>query len=73
MSIFRKKKVLIPNALMLEIADTQRALDTAYSVFENVLDQDLIDSSIYNINAMQEKYKFLLKKAKEAEQRQATG
>lgn len=73
MSIFRKKKPLLPDELLMEIADTQRALDTAYSVFENVLDHDLIDSSIYNINAMQEKYKYLLKKAKEAEQRQATG
>lgn len=71
MSIFRKKKEKKPNELLLEIANTQMALDTAYSVFENVLDPDLIDSSIYQVNAMHERYKYLIKQLKEAEQTSA--
>lgn len=65
MSLFRKKREKVQNSLLLEIADTKRALDAAYSVFENVIDKDLIDSSIYQVNAIQERYKFLLKQAKE--------
>lgn len=41
------------------------ALDSAYSNFENVVDPDLIDSYIYEVNAVQLRYKFLLKLAKE--------
>lgn len=49
---------------MLEINETKRALEAAYSKFENVIDPDLIDCSIYEVNAAQQKYKFLLKQAK---------
>ncbi len=66
MSLFHKKKQKRPSPLLLEIADTKRALDAAYSIFENVIDPDLIDSSIYQVNAIQERYKYLLKQAKAA-------
>ncbi|MBQ8633331.1 MAG: DUF2508 family protein, partial [Lachnospiraceae bacterium] len=44
-------------------------LETAYSHFENVVDPDLSSSSIYHINSIQERYKYLMKliKAVEAE------
>lgn len=48
-----------------EIIKTQLALESAYSNFENVIDPDLIDCSIYELNAVQKRYKFLLKQAKE--------
>lgn len=50
--------------LLLEIQKTKIAMDTAYSNFENVLDPDLIDSYIYELNAAQERYKFLIRQAK---------
>ncbi len=49
--------------LLEDIADTKSALDRAYSNFENVIDPDLIDSSIYELQAVQLKYRFLLKQA----------
>lgn len=52
------------NYLQSELEQTQNALESAYSVFQNVTDPDLIDSSIYEINAIQVRYKFLLEKAK---------
>lgn len=48
-----------------EISKTKRALDSAYSNFENVVDPDLIDCYIYEVNAVQKRYVFLLKKAEE--------
>ena len=50
--------------LLREIQRTKMALETAYSNFENCLDPDLIDSYIYEVNAVQKRYKFLLKQVK---------
>ena len=52
--------------LISEINRTKLALEAAYSNFENVVDPDLIDSCIYEMNAVQNRYKFLLKQAKAA-------
>ena len=48
-----------------ELLKTKLALESAYSNFESVIDPDLIDSSIYELNAVQKRYRFLLKQAKE--------
>lgn len=48
-----------------ELFKTKLALESAYSNFENVIDPDLIDCSIYELNAVQKRYKFLLQQAKE--------
>lgn len=45
--------------LMQEIESLQQALETAHSNFENVCDPDLIDSYIYEINALSFRYKYL--------------
>lgn len=63
-----KKKVdLQEETLLREIQRTKLALETAYSNFENSLDPDLIDSYIYEVNAVQKRYKFLLKQVKTAD------
>ena len=49
--------------LMEDLARTKSALDRAYSNFENVVDPDLIDCSIYELKAVQMRYRFLLKQA----------
>lgn len=49
------------NQLMQEIETLQQALETANSNFENVCDPDLIDSYIYEINALSFRYKYLLR------------
>ncbi len=63
----RKKQELPEESLIKEIQRTKMALETAYSNFENCLDPDLIDSYIYEVNAVQKRYKFLLKQVKTLE------
>lgn len=46
--------------LITELLKTQSELATVYSVFENVIDPDLIDCCIYQLNAIQMRYRFLL-------------
>jgi len=64
MKLFGKKVSPQYEELLQEIQKTKIAMDTAYSNFENVVDPELIDSYIYELNAAQERYKFLLRKAK---------
>lgn len=56
-------------ALQHEISRTKLALESANSNFENVIDPDLIDCCIYEVNAVQKRYKFLLRQAKELDAR----
>ncbi len=64
MKLFAKGKRQDNTALLNEIQMTKLALESAYSNFENVVDPDLIDCYIYEVNAVQKRYKFLLKQAK---------
>lgn len=68
MGIFKRRNARKDDSLLREIAETQKALEAAYSNFENVIDPDLIDCCIYQVNAIQHRYKYLLKLAKIAEQ-----
>lgn len=49
--------------LLDDIRKTKFALNCAYSNFENVVDPDLVDSSIYELKAVQMRYRFLLRQA----------
>lgn len=49
--------------LLEDLARTRSAMDQAYSNFENVVDPDLVDSSIYELQAAQLRYRFLLRQA----------
>jgi len=64
MPLFGKKKSPKEDLLLKEINKTKLALEAAYSNFENVVDPDLIDCCIYEVNAVQKRYKFLLREAK---------
>lgn len=70
MHLFKKKtpKTRATDILIEEINLTKLELETAYSHFENVVDPDLISSSIYHINSIQERYKYLLKLLKSIEE-----
>lgn len=48
--------------LLEDLKKTRYALEVAYSGFDNVTDPDLIDSYIYQVNAILKQYKFLLEK-----------
>lgn len=55
-------------ALLLDdLKRTKSDLELAYSNFENVVEPDLIDSCIYQVNAVQLRYKFLLGRLKQME------
>ena len=47
--------------LLSDLKQTKTALEDAYSNFEQVVDPDLVDSYIYEVNAVQKRYHFLLK------------
>ena len=65
---FAASKPKATDILIKEIKLTKLELETAYSHFENVVDPDLISSSIYHINSIQERYKYLLKLLKSIEE-----
>ena len=73
MQLFAKKHPTKDNYLMNEINQTKIAMEAAYSNFQNVVDPDLIDSCIYQLNAVHNRYKFLLKQAKASEDISAIG
>ena len=57
----RRKK----QELMQELKEVQKSLDRAYENFSYVVDPELIDCCIYELNAGQMRYKFLMRKMKE--------
>lgn len=67
MKLFSRKKRPTEDLLIKEINKTKNALEAAYSQFEYVVDPDLIDSCIYEMNAIQNRYKYLIKLAKASE------
>ena len=48
-----------PLTLQDSIEKTRRALNDAYTGFDNAIEVDLIDSYIYEINSLQRRYKHL--------------
>ena len=73
MKLFQSKPVRWKNPLTEELTEAGRALEIAYSRFENAVDPDLIDCSIYEVNSILERYKYLLKLAKAAQGSAAQG
>lgn len=51
------------NSILNDIAKTRYALENAYAGFDNATDPDLIDCYIYEVNAIQKRYKYLLQQA----------
>lgn len=67
MPLLKRKKTTAKEILLQEINATREELDAAYSLFENVVDPDLVSSSIYRINSIQDRYKYLMKQLKAGE------
>lgn len=67
--VLRKKNPVARarDELIKEIEDLKQALETANSNFENVCDPDLIDSYIYEMNAISFRYRYLLKQMRKME------
>ena len=69
MTIIKKKKDNLPavdnhKQLLQELKETKNALDTAYANLSYVVEPELIDCCIYELNAIQLRYKFILSQVK---------
>lgn len=53
--------------LMTSLVHTRTLINQAYGGFNNVSDSDLIDSYVFEINALQARYNYLLRRVKELE------
>lgn len=53
--------------LLRELEATKNALDTAYANLSYVVEPELIDCCIYELNAVQLRYKFILSQVKNHE------
>jgi len=51
---------LTPFNLKDSIQKTRQALEIAYAGFDNAIEEDLIDSYIFEINALQKRYNHLI-------------
>lgn len=51
--------------LQLELRDTAQALRRAYERFNYACEPELVESCVYEINALQAKYNYLLRVAKQ--------
>ena len=60
-----KELLAVRNGLLLEITNVRHSLETTHSKFENTSDPDLIDSYIYEMNAIHFRYKYLLRQIRE--------
>lgn len=54
--------------LMDSLQHTRALINQAYSGFNTASDHDLIDSYVYEINALQCRYNYLLRRVKELEE-----
>lgn len=61
--IVDRQKMTLREELLL----TRNALENAYAGFDNATDPDLIDCYIYELNAAQLRYQFLLRRFKNLE------
>ena len=58
-SVHEAEEDYTPITLQESIEKTRQALNMAYTGFDNAVEEDLIDSYIYEINAIQRRYKYL--------------
>lgn len=63
----KKKADLQREELLRELEATKNALDTAYANLSYVIEPELIDCCIYELNAVQLRYKFILSQVKNCE------
>ena len=53
--------------ILLSLASTRTQINQAYAGFNTANDDDLIESYVYEINSLQARYNYLLRRAKELE------
>lgn len=71
-----RRKAAIQDArreLLEEMAETRRLLNQAYQGFNAHSDPDLIESYVYEINALQSRYSYLVRQMKDLESQEGAG
>ena len=63
----RLRRNRMEERLRADLEATKRSLEAAQSNFQNVVEAELIDCCIYEVNAAQSRYAFLLRKLKECQ------
>ena len=63
--VIRKPVSPTTDNLVKQIRETSQKLESAYSRFENEINEDLLDSIIFEIQSLKALYRYLFKKAKE--------
>ena len=63
--VIRKPVSPATDSIVMQIRDTSKRLESAYSRFENEVNEDLLDSIIYEIQSLKALYRYLLKRAKD--------
>ena len=63
----RKEREAEREALMESMRSTQSALNRAFDGFNRAVDGDLIESYVYEINALQHRYAYLLRQVRQLE------
>lgn len=56
--------------LLESMADTRRRLSQAYQGFNSHSDPDLVESYVYEINALESRYSYLVRRMKDLEARE---
>ena len=62
-----KKEKMQKDELLKELEATKNAIATAYANLSYVIEPELIDCCIYELNAFQLRYKFILSQVKDCE------
>ena len=60
-------RVVEQQEILLSLAHTRTQINQAYAGFNTASDDDLIESYVYEINALQARYNYLLRRIKELE------
>ena len=62
-----RRRELERRELMTSLTHTRTLINQAYGGFNNASDGDLIESYVFEINALQARYNYLLRQVKELE------
>lgn len=61
----QKTQPVLEYDLLKEIDDVRMRLESVHSRFDYVIEEDLVDSCIYEIESLESRYQFLLRQAKQ--------
>ena len=61
----QKGQPVLEYDLLREIDDVRLRLESVHSRFDYVIEEDLVDSCIYEIESLESRYQFLLRQAKQ--------